>query len=160
MAGIGTLLRYVQNGRVQAYAAFMVLGVGVLGWLMLAPRAEAKTVQNHAAGAYSVNAAPGLGYKYRWDANGDGQWDSEDFGQATVQKFNLDVAASRTVRLEVMNAFGRTASADIVVARPRPDRSGAAGVTLDVERGADGQLRGVARDPELVPAPAAPEVNP
>jgi NADH-quinone oxidoreductase subunit L len=160
VAGSGTLLRYVQNGRVQAYAAFMVLGVGVLGWLMLAPRAEAKTVNNHAAGAYSVNAAPGLGYKYRWDANGDGQWDSEDFGQETVQKFSLDVAASRTVRLEVMNAFGRTASADIVVARPRPDRSGAAGVTLDVERGADGQLRGVPRDSELAPAPAAPKVNP
>jgi NADH-quinone oxidoreductase subunit L len=133
VAGAGTLLRYLQNGRVQAYAAFMVLGVGGISWLLLVPRAQARTISDHAAGAYSVNAAPGLGYKYRWDANGDGEWDSEAFGETAEVKLNLDVDAERKVRLEVMNAFGRTDSTEILLVRPKPDRSSAAGIQQTME---------------------------
>src|SRR5262249_51172154 len=116
---VGTLLRFLQNGRVQAYAAFVVLGVAWLGWFLLAPRAEARTAVDAAAGAYSVTAAPGLGYHYRWDANGDGQWDSPEFSDKTEVKLNLDPDSSRTVRLEVKNAFGRTASTEVLLHRPK-----------------------------------------
>jgi NADH-quinone oxidoreductase subunit L len=124
VATSGSLLRYLQNGRVQAYSAFMVLGVAMIAWLLLAPRAQARTVSDHAAGAYSVNAAPGLGYRYRWDANGDGVWDSDEYADNAEVKFNLEPDASRTVRLEVKNAFGRTDWTEIVLSRPKTDRSG------------------------------------
>ncbi|MFZ5890078.1 MAG: NADH-quinone oxidoreductase subunit L [Myxococcota bacterium] len=157
VAGVGTVLRYFQTGVVHAYGAFMVVGVAFLAWFLVLPRAEAKTTVDAAAGAYSVAAAPGLGYSYRWDANGDGKWDSEEFGENAEVKFNLDVAQSRTVRLEVKNAFGRTASTEVLLERPRPDKSGAGGATtIDVEQRPDGTLQGVPRGA----APKKPEVNP
>jgi len=120
----GGLLRFLQNGRVQAYSLSMLAGVGLLGWLLLSPSAQARTRLDSDKGLYSVSAAPGLGYSYRWDANGDGEWDSNDFGSASEVSVTLEVAQRRTVRLEVMNAFGRTATADVELERPRPDRSG------------------------------------
>ena len=124
VSAFGTLFRYLQSGLVHAYAAFMVAGLAWLGWMLVVPQAEAKTVSDAAAGAYSVSAAPGLGYSYRWDANGDGQWDSEDYGETAEVSFNLDIDQSRKIRLEVKNAFGRTASTEVTLNRPKPDRSG------------------------------------
>jgi NADH-quinone oxidoreductase subunit L len=148
VAGFGAALRLVQTGRVQAYAAVMVVGLGGLGWYFLMPRAEARTVENHATGAYSVTAAPGFGYSYRWDANGDGKWDNEKFSDRSEVSFNLNVDQTRKVVLEVKNAFGRVAEKEFTFQRPRPDRSGATGTTvIDVERDAKGQLRGQPRKP-------------
>jgi len=144
VAGVGTVLRFFQTGVVHVYSAFMVVGLAWLGWLLITPKAEAKTVSDAAAGSFSVNAAPGLGYSYRWDANGDGQWDTEDFGDKTEVNFKLDVEKSRKVRLEVKNAFGRTNTAEFVLERPRPDKSG--GGVIDVEAQPDGTLRGVPRN--------------
>ena len=155
VAGVGTILRFFQTGVVHAYGAFMVVGIAFLAWFLVLPRAEAKTTTDAAAGAYSVAAAPGLGYSYRWDANGDGKWDSEDFGETNEVKFNLDVAQARTVRLEVKNAFGRTASTEVTLERPRPDKSGA-GTTIDVEQRPDGTLQGTPRGA----APAPKKVTP
>ncbi len=146
VAGVGTLLRFFQTGIVHVYAAFMVIGLAWVSWLLVTPEAEAKTTTDAAAGSFSVSAAPGLGYSYRWDANGDGQWDSEEFGEKAQVNFKLDVEQSRKVRLEVKNAFGRTHSAEFVLERSRPDKSGA-GATIDVERQQDGTLRGVPRKP-------------
>jgi NADH-quinone oxidoreductase subunit L len=122
----GSLLRFVQNGRVQAYSLSMLAGIGLIGWLLLSPSAQARTRADTDKGVYSVTAAPGLGYSYRWDANGDGQWDSNEFGSANEVSVTLEVDQRRTVRLEVMNAFGRTASADVPLERPKPDLSRAA----------------------------------
>jgi NADH-quinone oxidoreductase subunit L len=155
VAGVGTVLRYFQSGVVHAYGAFMVVGVGFLAWFLVLPRAEAKTSADAAAGAYSVSAAPGLGYSYRWDVNGDGKWDSEDFGEKNEVKFNLEISQARTVRLEVKNAFGRTASTEVLLERPKPDKSGA-GNTIDVEQRPDGTLQGTPRGV----APKKPEVTP
>jgi NADH-quinone oxidoreductase subunit L len=146
----GTVLRYAQTGRVQAYAAVMVLGLGGMGWFFVRPHPTAKVVENHAAGAYSVSLAPGLGYSYRWDENGDGRWDSEDFGDQTQVSFNLDVDKSRTVRVEVKNAFGRVATKEFPITRPKPDLSGGPGrasgtTTIDVRQDPDGKLRGTPR---------------
>ncbi len=156
VSGLGSLLRYFQTGVVHAYSAFMVVGLAGLAWFLMLPRAEAKTVSDNAAGSYSVSAAPGLGYSYRWDANGDGQWDSDQYGEKAEVNFNLDIDQSRKVRLEVKNAFGRTASTEVTLARPKPDKSGAGPSTIDVERGPDGALRGVPRQA----APQKPEVTP
>jgi len=129
VAASGTVLRFTQTGRVQAYAAVMVVGLGGLGWFFLTPRADARIVENHATGAYSVTAAPGFGYSYRWDENGDGKFDSETFGARNEVAFNLDPAQKRKVQLEVRNAFGQVAKREFDFERERPDKSGAA-VTL------------------------------
>jgi NADH-quinone oxidoreductase subunit L len=140
----GSLLRFLQNGRVQAYSLAMLVGVGLVGWLLLSPSAQARTRLDEEKGLYSVTAAPGLGYSYRWDANGDGQWDSNDFGTASEVSVTVEVAQRRTVRLEVMNAFGRTASTDVELERPKPDRSGPA-----PERAQAAQPAPAPDDPEL-----------
>ncbi len=122
---VGSLLRQLQTGRIQAYAAVMVVGLGSVGWFLIAPHADAKVIANHADGVYSVTATPGLGYSYRWDENGDGKPDSEDFGDKASVDFKLDPDKTRTVSLEVKNAFGQVAKRKFELSRPKPDLSGA-----------------------------------
>jgi NADH-quinone oxidoreductase subunit L len=144
---IGSLLRQLQTGRIQAYAAVMVVGVASVGWFLVAPHANAKVMANHASGAYSVTASPGLGYSYRWDEDGDGKPDSEAFGDKTSVAFNLEPAKARTVQLEVKNAFGQIAKRSFSLARPMADKS-----SLGVEVGAV--------PPHPMPRPAQPSQLP
>jgi NADH-quinone oxidoreductase subunit L len=153
--GSGSLLRQVQTGRIQAYAAVMVVGLGLVGWFLVAPHASAKVLANHASGAYSVTATPGLGYSYRWDEDGDGKWDSESYGDKASVSFDLDVDKSRVVGLEVKNAFGQLATRTFKLERPKPDRSGLS-TTIDVTQGADGKLQGVPRGPSGNQQPGRP----
>jgi NADH-quinone oxidoreductase subunit L len=125
VGAFGGILRFLQNGRVQAYSLSMVFGVALLGWFILAPRAETRTKVDPEKGIYSVAAAPGLGYSYRWDANGDDQWDSKDFGKASEVSVTLEPDQKRLVRVEVKNAFGRTAMHEVALERPKIDLSGA-----------------------------------
>jgi NADH-quinone oxidoreductase subunit L len=137
----GSALRFIQTGRVQTYAAVMVLGMGVVGWFFVTPRVDAQLASNEDTGAYSLIAAKGLGYTYRWDLNNDGVWDGDQkFGSRAQQSLNLTVRENRTVRLEVKNAFGRTAARSFNLTRPAPDRSGATS-RLDVPPPALGQVR-------------------
>jgi len=142
VSGSGTLFRFAQTGRVQTYGAVMVLGLGGVGWFFVSPRIEAKIVSDDVSGAYSVSAAPGLGYSYRWDANNDGKWDSEDFGTQTDVSLNLAVNETRTVKLEVKNAFGQTATKAFSFVRPQPDLSGA-DARMDIQQGPDGRAHRV-----------------
>ena len=140
VAASGTLLRYFQTGRVQAYAATMVIGVGGLAWYLFMPHANATVKSDPATGKYEVTAAPGFGYSYRWDANGDGKWDGDAYGSQHTVAVALEPSKKATVRLEVKNAFGRTASREFAVERPQLDARGP-GATIQVEQGADGVLR-------------------
>jgi NADH-quinone oxidoreductase subunit L len=153
--GTGSLLRLLQTGHIQAYAAVMVVGLGSVGWFLVAPHASAQIVSNHADGAYSVNATPGLGYSYRWSL--DGKPDSQDFGDKTSVSFNLQRNAGHLVALEVKNAFGQVASRKYDVQRPKEDKSGA--TTIDVTQGANGQLQGTPRGNQP-PQPARPSAPP
>jgi len=126
----GTVLRYAQTGRVQAYAFVMVLGLGWVGWFFFAPHAEARVTSDHAKGAYSVSATPGPGYSYRWDVEGDGKWETKTYGNEREFKFELDVNKTRKVRFEVRNAFGRTAEGEVSFTRPPADLSGASAEEL------------------------------
>ena len=126
VAASGTVLRFAQTGRVQTYAAVMVLGLGGVGWFFVAPRADAR-VSNDDAGAYNVSASQGLGYSYRWDLNNDGKWDNEKFGSKTEASVKLAARENRTVRLEVKNAFGRTAVGSFNLERAPVDLSGNTG---------------------------------
>jgi NADH-quinone oxidoreductase subunit L len=122
----GTLLRFLQTGKVQAYGLSMVVGVLGIGWFFFAPQARAHVTADPAAGAYKVTAAAGPGYSYRWDANGDGKWDdSEKFAAKREVALDLDVGQSRDVRFEVRNAFAFVALGKVTLTRPKPDLSGA-----------------------------------
>jgi NADH-quinone oxidoreductase subunit L len=167
---VGTLLRYLQVGRVQAYALSMVVGLGVLGVYFFLPSAEAKVVPNTATGAYSVQAAPGLGYSYRWDENGDGKWEG-NFGGKTELALELKPDETRKVRLEVKNAFGRTSGRSITVQRPKIDKSGATdaeqakidasrGRPLRPPHGTPGAPSGMGQPKPLVPPSDRPRLMP
>jgi NADH-quinone oxidoreductase subunit L len=114
----GHLLRLFQTGHTQVYAAVMVLGMFALGWFITAPHAQALTGGDAGTGNYYVRAAGGLGYEYRWDADGDGSFDSPTFGTVTEISLRLEQGVTRTVGLEVKNAFGRTATQSFQVSRP------------------------------------------
>ncbi|MCA9630045.1 MAG: NADH-quinone oxidoreductase subunit L, partial [Myxococcales bacterium] len=150
----GTVLRYAQTGRVQAYAAAMVLGTACLGWFMLTPHANAKPFENHRTGSYRMEAAPGLGYSYRWSSkqgDGDFQYDAGDeFGDNRTTSFNLERGAARTVRLEVQDAFGHHSSWENEVARPKDERPpGSAPANMAIQQDDQGR-------PHLVLPPGHP----
>jgi NADH-quinone oxidoreductase subunit L len=153
--GTGSVLRQLQTGRIQAYAAVMVVGLGLVGWFLIAPHANAKVLaetkvirgesKDKEVYTVTVTASPGLGYSYRWDEDGDGKWDSDEFGDKAEVSFNLDFDKGRTVGLQVKSAFGQRAVRTFDVVRPKPDRSGL--TTIDVRQGADGRLQGTPRAP-------------
>jgi NADH-quinone oxidoreductase subunit L len=160
IVAVGTVLRYAQVGRVQAYAAVMVLGLVGFGAFVVQPRVQADVTSDHAAGKYALSAAPGLGYRYRWDVDGDGSWDSEKFDGEREHTFELAVDQTRTVKVEVMNAFGATAMREYSFTRPKPDLSGPGAMRrIDVERAPDGTLRGRSGQPRGAPGADEPAAD-
>jgi NADH-quinone oxidoreductase subunit L len=132
VAGLGQLLRLVQTGKIQVYGAVMVAGMlGLMGFLYL-PHPDAIVAGDEASGAYTVQAAGGVGYKFRWDADGDGKPDSQDFGDVDRVELKLDRKATKLVVLEVQNAFGRKAKKVFAVTRPAAD--GQAAFVEDLEK--------------------------
>jgi NADH-quinone oxidoreductase subunit L len=117
VAASGTILRAFQTGVVHVYAAMMVVGIAFIGWFFTAAQANASVVD---AGNddYVVTAAPGVGYTYRWDADGDGKPEKADFGSDATLKLHVEPGKAQTVNLEVKNAFGRIGTKSIKVARP------------------------------------------
>jgi NADH-quinone oxidoreductase subunit L len=120
VAVLGHGFRLLQTGRVQAYAAVMMVGTACMGWFFIVPQAKAHVVNDEATGRYTVSVAPGLGYAFRWDANADGKPDTPDFGDKTSVELTLGVGESKAVRFEVKNAFGRVKQSSVTVARPKP----------------------------------------
>jgi NADH-quinone oxidoreductase subunit L len=152
----GAVLRFTQTGHVHAYAATMVFGVLGLGWFVAVPHAEAQTVADHRSGEYKLSAAPGLGYQYRWDQDGDGEWDTKEFGDQTKVQFSLARDTKRTVKLEVKNAFGRTAVEVFEIERPKEDRSAPPArivVEHDEQGGVHGHLVGEPTQRHAAPRP-------
>jgi len=119
----GTVLRFAQTGRVQAYAFTMVLGLGGIGWFFVAPHTQYRLKSDDANGKYAVMLTPGAGYTYRWDETNDGKWDS-GFGDKRELSFALAPDKTQKVRFQVKNGFGRVKNGELVVHRPPPDKSG------------------------------------
>ena len=122
VAASGTVLRAFQNGVVHVYAALMVVGLAVTGWFFAVPHPNA-TVVDAGNDDYVLTAAPGVGYAYRWDADGDGKPEKNDFGGDTTLKLHVQPGKSQTVNLEVRNSFGFVRTKTIQVARPQEPTS-------------------------------------
>jgi NADH-quinone oxidoreductase subunit L len=117
VAAAGTILRAFQTGVVQVYAALMVVGLAATAWFFTVPHPNA-TVADAGNSDYTVTAAPGVGYAYRWDADGDGKPDQQDFAGDPTLKVHVEPGKTATVHLEVKNAFGLVRTKTIHVARP------------------------------------------
>jgi NADH-quinone oxidoreductase subunit L len=118
----GSVLRLFQNGVVHFYAGMMAIGLFAFGWFFAWPHARL-TVDSTAGdskGDYVVQAAPGMGYWYRWDSDADGKYDSDKFSEQTTLKIHLAEGGSQKVRVQVQNAFGLHTTAEIPVARAAP----------------------------------------
>lgn len=161
VAASGAVLRLFQTGRVQAYASFVVIGLAGIGVYLATPHAKTSVLADAQSGKYIISATPGLGYGYRWDENGDGEYDSKQFDQRVKLELTLARAERRVIKLQVANAFGRTSEETIQLERPREDK-GAAVSKIDVYHDADGNVQGAARRPAGAtgPVPLAPNVMP
>ena len=118
----GTVLRALQTGVVHVYAAMMVVGLALVGWFFVVPHPDA-TVSDAGNDDYVLTAAPGVGYAFRWDADGDGKPEKPDFGQDTTLKLHVLAGKSQTVNLEVRNSLGLVRTRSIHVARPQEPTS-------------------------------------
>ncbi len=132
----GSVVRLVQTGRVQSYAALLVVGLCSLGWYFTTPHAEAKVAERPSTGKYTLTAEPGLGYAYRWDTNGDGQFENNAFGDQSTVDVELARTERRTVTLQVRDTFGRESTRKIRLERPAEDLSGA--TPTGIEGGVNG----------------------
>jgi len=121
VAALGTILRAFQNGVVHVYAAFMVVGLSAFSYFFIVPHPDA-TVRQSDTGDFAIEAAPGLGYGYRWYPEAGGKPTNEVFTGETTFKLHLEPEKKQTVRLEVRNAFGLARSADYVIERPKAEK--------------------------------------
>ena len=106
----GAVLRLLQTGRVQVYAASVVIGVVGIGWYLFLPHADASvdSSQLHDTGQLGMTAAPGHGYKYRWYL--DGETPPEGFTAAASYQVRLSHCETKRIHLDVQNALGRVDS--------------------------------------------------
>jgi hypothetical protein len=92
------------------------VGLAAIGWFFVAPHADAQ-VTDAGNGDYVIQASPGMGYAYRWDADGDGKPDDATFGSKNQVKVHLEADKAQHVGLEVENAFGLHGMKEITVTR-------------------------------------------
>ena len=114
---VGTLLRTLQTGRVQVYAASMLVGVAGIGWFLATPHAEVVVDDTtvRASGEVKLAAAPGYGYSFKWEGLGAADSKLSERSSVTVR---LQPGEKKDVTVKVTNAFGREALRTISVARP------------------------------------------
>jgi NADH-quinone oxidoreductase subunit L len=146
VSAAGATLRLFQSGRVQAYASLLVVGLIGIGWHFATPHARLNVQSDIVSGHYVLLASEGLGYEYRWDENGDGKFETDQWSARKSLEFDLKRAEKRTVTLQVVNALGRVTEETITLERPREDKSG--GVTrIDVYDDGKGGKRAQVRPP-------------
>jgi NADH-quinone oxidoreductase subunit L len=118
VAFLGTILRAVQTGVVHVYAAVMVVGIAVMGWFFVwRPQATA-VVREAQPGHYVVEASPGLGYQYRWRVKSPDKPDSEAWSRRQSVEVDVEPGETKLIKVEVKNAFERTAVGSFVVGTP------------------------------------------
>lgn len=123
VAAFGTVLRVVQNGVVHVYAAVMVVGLAGLGWFFVTPHPDFSVTETP-SGDYTLVAAPGPGYQFRWTTDtSKNEPTTKDFTPTDSVKVHLDEGKTQTVKLEVRNAFGRTGTKELVLKRAAAEKA-------------------------------------
>jgi NADH-quinone oxidoreductase subunit L len=136
--GIGAILRMFHTGRVQIYAASMVVGVLGMGWFFFQPHAHVVVddAELRSSGKVTASVSPGLGYTY--------QWTGEGFQPSSAERveFVVDPGKTREVVVTVRNVFGREDQAKVTVSRPAAQQRapGQAPIILQPGPGQQGAL--------------------
>ncbi len=125
--GIGAALRILHTGRVQVYAASMVVGLVGLGWFFARPHARLAVddAELKSSGKVVLSAAPGPGYSFRW--SGEGVTAVDKWTSQAKLELVIPQGQKRDVKLHVKNAFGRETETSVSVARPEVQRPPSAG---------------------------------
>ena len=98
---IGRLLARMQNGVVQMYGAVMIVGfVGVMAWYWTPHSGIDAEFEGTSV---ALTAPAGLGYQYRWDANSDGEFETE-WGDAASMSFEYEDDDIRGVAVFIANS--------------------------------------------------------
>jgi NADH-quinone oxidoreductase subunit L len=124
VAAAGALLRAFQTGVVHMYAAVMAVGLGALGWFFVWQPQARTVVREEVPGKYTVEASPGLGYRFRWHSRAPDEPDAPPFTSTRTIRFELAPGETKVVKVEVMNAFNRTATGSLTVSRPAATTEG------------------------------------
>jgi NADH-quinone oxidoreductase subunit L len=112
----GTVLRALQTGVVHVYAAVMALGLVGMGWFFVFRPDASVLVRQEAPGRYALEARSGLGYSFRWYSRSPDRPDTDAFGDRRSIEVDVGQSPQRLVRLEVKNAFDRTAIINVDLA--------------------------------------------
>ena len=117
--GLGAALRLLQTGGVHAYAAMMVVGLVALGRFFLGgAHASLGIVEPH-TDRMVVEAAAGPGYRYRWYTTSQDKPDRAEWSDArTVEVGAMPAGTSRTIGVEVKDAFEHVSRATLEVSAP------------------------------------------
>lgn len=114
-AGVGTMLRALQTGRVQMYLASMAVGAGGVFWFFVMPHAAIHVDEAalRKSGNVTLSAPKGPGYTYVWSGKGV----REGAGSSDI---NVALKSNETaeVTVAVTNAFGLEAKTSIRLERP------------------------------------------
>lgn len=118
VSAFGAILRAFQTGVVHVYSG--ILAVGTLGLVLFFVRPHPDAIVAKEGDTYTLEAAPGIGYEYKWDV--DGQADKEfATGDAALKRtVQVPLDGTKKVTLEVKNSFGRTASHTFTLTNPKP----------------------------------------
>ncbi|MBK6516325.1 MAG: NADH-quinone oxidoreductase subunit L [Polyangiaceae bacterium] len=114
----GAILRVMHTGRVQIYAASMVVGVVGTGYFFVQPHAHVTVddAELKTTGKVIATVSPGLGYTYTWSGEGVKATSAERV------EFTVEQGKTRELTVTVKNVFGREAQAKVSVSRPAPQR--------------------------------------
>ncbi|HVU80513.1 MAG TPA: hypothetical protein VHD89_00745, partial [Rhodanobacteraceae bacterium] len=87
--GSSYLFTRAQTGLVHAYGAVMAVGVLALAFHFVVPHGSPQVVGEPSGMKVELEASKGLAYEYRWDFDGDGEFDTGWSSQPTVDhEFN------------------------------------------------------------------------
>ncbi|MBK8256014.1 MAG: NADH-quinone oxidoreductase subunit L [Polyangiaceae bacterium] len=141
----GTLLRTLQTGRIQVYAAVMLLGLGGVGWFMVYPHADvtADDTSLRSTGEVKLAAAPGYGYTFRWEGLTGTDSQLTERSAVTVR---LQPGEKKNVTVFVKNAFQLETSHTVALERP------------GLPPGAKAQSDGKGAAPPNVPGMVRPDI--
>jgi NADH-quinone oxidoreductase subunit L len=135
VAAFGTILRAFQTGVVHVYAAAMVLGLAVFGWFFVwQPQARA-IVREQSAGKYLVEAAPGLGYTFRFHSKAPDRPDDDAFTARRSVEVEVKPGETKLVKVDVKNAFNRTTTGSVTVTRPSAAPAGSEKAAVPAMKG-------------------------
>jgi NADH-quinone oxidoreductase subunit L len=119
VSAFGALLRTFQTGVVHVYGGILAIGTLAVFGFFLKPHADANIGKQ--ADTFVLEAAPGLGYEYRWSIEGEGAAGEFEAGDGALKRtVQVPLDSTKKVVLEVKNAFGRTSSSTFTLTNPKP----------------------------------------